>query len=86
MLEFISSAPGIVSLVGIAFLVARRFGFSPIVTKESPNDRIMQIIVSALVLLSALYVILSQNYEADTQKWAFGAVGLIVGYWLPTKA
>ena len=85
MVEFVSSFPGIVSLVGVIVLVVRRFGFSPFVTKGTPSDRWIQIIISFIVLLAALYVILSQKYDADVQKWAFGAVGLIVGYWLPTS-
>ncbi len=43
---------------------------------------IMMVVVSLLVLGSALYVILSQAYEDATQKWAFGAVGSIIGFWL----
>jgi len=42
----------------------------------------MPIAISLLVLLSALYVILSKNAYADPQqKWAFGIVGTILGYW-----
>ena len=41
-------------------------------------------LVSALVTLSVfvacLYIILSQNYDSDTQKWAFGTLGTILGY------
>jgi VWFA-related protein len=43
----------------------------------------MQVIVSLVVLGAALYVILSKKYPDDVQKWAFGVVGMIVGYWLP---
>ena len=43
----------------------------------------MPAVISLLVLLSALYVILSNNSFGDAQqKWAFGAVGTILGYWL----
>ena len=42
----------------------------------------MPMAISLLVLLSALFVILSNNTYADAQqKWAFGAVGTILGYW-----
>jgi hypothetical protein len=43
---------------------------------------VMRVVVSLLVLLSGLYVILSGAYDGGSQKWAFGAVGSIVGYWL----
>lgn len=36
---------------------------------------------SFLVLVSALYIIIFTK-EAESQKWAFGAVGLILGFWL----
>jgi hypothetical protein len=40
------------------------------------------IVVSIAVLGAGLYIILSKEYETDSQKWAFGAVGTILGYWL----
>jgi hypothetical protein len=43
---------------------------------------IMMILVSILVLGSSLYIILSGNYDSENQKWAFGAVGSIMGFWL----
>lgn len=44
----------------------------------------MPIIVSIAVLASSLFIILSKGYEGDEQKWAFGIVGTILGYWLKT--
>ena len=38
--------------------------------------------ISLIVLGGALFVILSNNYDDATEKWAFGAVGIILGYWL----
>jgi len=38
--------------------------------------------VTLAVLASALYVILSGGYQESEQKWAFGAVGTVVGFWL----
>ena len=43
---------------------------------------IMQIIISLSVLGGALYVVLSQQFPDDYAKWAFGAIGVIIGYWL----
>lgn len=43
----------------------------------------MQIVVSAVVLIVSLILILaSGHYNSDCTKWAFGMVGLVVGYWL----
>lgn len=42
----------------------------------------VKIAVSAIVLAAALYVILSQKFPDDYNKWAFGMIGLVVGYWL----
>jgi len=41
-----------------------------------------QIGVSVVVLIAALYIILSGGYPEDYNKWAFGIVGVVVGYWL----
>jgi len=43
---------------------------------------IMMIVVSVLVLCSSLYVILSRQYDSENQKWAFGVIGTILGFWL----
>jgi hypothetical protein len=38
--------------------------------------------ISAAVLLAALFVLLSGRSAVESQKWAVGAVGTIIGYWL----
>ena len=43
---------------------------------------IIQATVSGAVLATALYVVLSADYGPDTDKWAFGAIGVILGFWL----
>ena len=42
----------------------------------------VQIGITLLILASALFIILSKGYEEAEQKWAFGAIGTILGYWL----
>ena len=44
----------------------------------------MRVITCLAVLFSALYIILSHNYDAAEQRWAFGAVGTVLGYWFKT--
>ncbi len=43
---------------------------------------VVQIIISVVVLAAALYVILEGSYPDKYAMWAFGMVGLVVGYWL----
>jgi hypothetical protein len=43
---------------------------------------VMQVLVSLLVLGAALYIVLSGRFSADGQKWAYGVIGIVVGYWL----
>ena len=43
---------------------------------------VVRIVVSLVVLAAGLYVILHAGYDADVQKWGFGIVGTVVGYWL----
>jgi hypothetical protein len=40
-----------------------------------------RIVISAVVLATALFIILSKLYPDDYNKWAFGIVGLVFGYW-----
>jgi hypothetical protein len=42
----------------------------------------MKILISVVVLGVALYVILAKRYTPRDKHWAYGAVGLITGYWL----
>lgn len=53
-------------------------------TKASRNSvRLnMMVAVSFVGLAASLYAILSGAYDERTQKWAFGAVGSIVGLWI----
>lgn len=46
------------------------------------EDFLMQMVVSLILLVAALYVVLSRKYPTDSQKWAFGTLGTIVGFWL----
>ncbi|MCR4299294.1 MAG: hypothetical protein NUV75_11210 [Gallionella sp.] len=42
----------------------------------------MMVLVSFVVLFGSLYTILSGAYPDATQKWAYGSVGTILGFWL----
>lgn len=84
MLSYVKSWPGVISIIGVVALAL--FGTSTLnslaPTPITVND-IMRIVISLIVLGSSLYVILSNKYPTDTLKWAFGIIGVIVGYWLP---
>jgi hypothetical protein len=49
------------------------------------NKRIMEIVVSLLLLISALYIILFGQHDNESEKWAFSIIGVIVGFWLRSK-
>jgi hypothetical protein len=43
---------------------------------------IMQVVISILVLLSALYVIVVvKDAETSLKDWSYGAIGTIIGFW-----
>lgn len=84
MVKLFKTIPGIISIVGIALLILLPFVVG--IAAQDTSTAVMRILISLVVLGSGLYVILSNKYPTDTQKWAFGIVGLIVGYWLPTLA
>lgn len=41
---------------------------------------------SVIVLGVSIYMILSKQYSDETNKWAFGMIGLITGYWLSARS
>jgi hypothetical protein len=43
---------------------------------------VMSIVVSVCALGGSLYLILSKSYGSEEEKWAFGTIGTILGYWL----
>lgn len=49
---------------------------------QSDRDFIARTVFSVIVLGAALFVILVGTYPDPTLKWAFGIVGLIIGWWL----
>lgn len=80
-----------------AHLELSTLGFGPAVQRPQPGTIALQaagenqgfyaalwmrILVTLAVLASALYIVLSRHYEADQQKWAFGVIGTVLGYWL----
>ena len=81
MNEFFKSVPGFICVLGMLAITTLRL--LPAAGLQGPQP-VMQVLISVVVLGSALYVILSKKYPDATQKWAFGAVGMIVGFWLPT--
>ncbi|HEX8649520.1 MAG TPA: hypothetical protein VF708_01670 [Pyrinomonadaceae bacterium] len=49
---------------------------------ESLYRFVPKLIFSTIILVAALYVILSNKYGEETQKWAFSMIGVIVGVWI----
>lgn len=43
---------------------------------------VVRALVSLAALASGLFIILSGAYSDATVKWAFGIVGVVLGYWL----
>jgi len=45
----------------------------------------MQGVVSLFVLAASLLVVLTHGFDQGAKYWAFGTVGMVVGYWLKSK-
>jgi hypothetical protein len=77
--------PWIVIIIGFLVFIVARLGISSRMDAEiavAARSEVMPIVVSIAVLGSALFVVLSGGYAEAEQKWAFGAIGTILGYWL----
>jgi hypothetical protein len=46
---------------------------------------LMQAVVSMAVLAASLFIILNQGFDPVNKRWAYGSVGMVVGYWLKSK-
>ncbi len=75
-----------------ALRAPRQKGVGPGVERTDPADGLavardyMMMLVTVVVLAGAMYVIISDVYDEGTEKWAFGAVGSLIGFWLKPKA
>jgi phosphomannomutase len=86
MADFFLSVPGLLATAGVGALILLRSGnTAPRVAAardERPARLIMQMAISTVILGAGLWVILSGRYSADAGRWASGAIGTVMGYWL----
>jgi predicted ABC-type sugar transport system permease subunit len=75
--------PQLLAVAAVLLLAGQKFVLPQFFEQARlPNAKnVMAVIVSILVLAGAMYVILSGRYDDSAQKWAYGAVGTIVGHW-----
>ena len=76
-------------LAGYAFLPRRRhYQLDPNVpvpasASSGVLSRVKMIhVITTVFLVASLWIILSSRYDEDVQKWAFGSMGSILGFWL----
>ena len=85
MADFFLSVPGLLATAGVGALILLRSGAASArgAARDSANVRLgMQIVISLVILGAGLWVILSGHYAADSGRWASGAIGTVMGYWL----
>jgi hypothetical protein len=57
----------------------------PAAAKSSFRDLhrpVMAVVVTIAVMGLCIYAIVSQQYDEDGRRWAYGTLGMIIGYWL----
>ena len=86
MADFFLSAPGLLATAGIGILILLRSSGSGARARTtragSRTGAVSQVAISAAVFAAGLWVILSGHYTIDAQRWASGAIGTVMGYWL----
>ena len=85
MADFFLSVPGLLATAGVGALVllrSRPRGRPAAVRADASARLAMQIALSVVVLVAGLWVILSGHYRPDAERWASGAIGTVMGYWL----
>ena len=45
-------------------------------------QKMIKPLISLLVFGASLFIIISKNYKAVSEKWAFGSLGTVIGIWL----
>ncbi len=85
MADFFLSVPGLLSTAGVGALIllrSQRSRPAGIVRGESSVRLVMQVAISTVILGAGLWVILGGRYTPDAGRWAAGAIGTVMGYWL----
>jgi hypothetical protein len=85
MADFFLSVPGLLATAGVGALILLRSGAGVRSRATRGDDRtraMMQVAISAIVLGAGLWVILSAQYSHESERWASGAIGTVMGYWL----
>jgi hypothetical protein len=85
MADFFLSVPGLLATAGVGALILLRSGppARQAAARGGSDVRlVMQIVISLIILGAGLWVILSGHYTPDSERWAAGAIGTVMGYWL----
>jgi hypothetical protein len=86
MADFFLSVPGLLATAGVGALILLRSGTKPArqgTARDATNVRlVMQIVISLIILGAGLWAILSGHSGPDSERWASGAIGTVMGYWL----
>lgn len=87
--------PFIIVVITIGFIVIDRFWIYKLKKIEVPLpygapvvpgglgltlDYVFKALCIASILIAALYVVLSKEYDDSSEKWAYGAIGSIITY------
>lgn len=43
---------------------------------------IYRMFLSTIILSLCIYMLVNSRFPSDYNKWAFGMIGVVVGYWL----
>lgn len=81
----------VIAVVGLFFIGGSRQGaMPPAPAPEVPAavsyPFVAQLVISAVLLIAALFVILTKKYPPQDKHWAYGALGTVVGFWLKAPA
>jgi len=74
----------VVTVAAAALLLISRWlpGAQSVAVGEDRGLILIRVVLSAIVLGAAPYTVLSKKYGSATERWAFGAIGTVLGYWL----
>lgn len=63
----------------------------PVPVKERPRVNVqnidgislyVRICITGLILIFAMIIVISDKFDKESKKWAYGVIGTILGFWL----
>lgn len=70
---------------GLLFGTSNMFANAKGVENAARRRMMMQTVVSLAIVAASFFIILAHQFDSANKYWAYGSLGMVVGYWLNAR-